>query len=216
MYKRQIMELHLEKIELAIDGYEFKQVGRHILACDLLWPRPLISSRQTVKELELEQGGIVFKKLPWHKSVLFKEVVQGPFALSVNLSSPMTTVQMQKLMASVGSILSKSAAGEVDDVIESALLSSVVSQALKAAGKKVSGLVDEYGDWLLEGACDVVFSEGKKDAVTQKIKIPLRLAKDITKTTRRRQQGRSKVKRETVAEKGAPAGEVTLRASLYK
>lgn len=95
MYTRNTLELHLRRVELDLpDGLEVS--GTRALVVTLVAPRPTIAERSHSRMISLRGGVANLAAAPFHRSIVFKETVQGPFGIRVALSDRGEPEQIEK------------------------------------------------------------------------------------------------------------------------
>ena len=113
-YPRGTVELALESVRgegpLASGG---ARPTERLVTATLLWPRPLIAERVAVRTLAFERGGLDLSERDWTERILFKETVEGPFGLLLQVSEPLAATQVARLAAAFGAALLRTAGTEI-------------------------------------------------------------------------------------------------------
>lgn len=121
------IQLTLKEIMVEDNGAMKKKTGRNLLNFVLVYPREGVPSVSTVKSVDLKsQKAKSFGKEPFHKSVLFKETLNGPCELLIEVSAVDKPDQLDKFIQAVfkgiGAGVVKLATGGISDVIVGAVV----------------------------------------------------------------------------------------------
>ncbi len=210
IYKRNTLELTLEGVQCPEpwDARQKKPVERLVTAT-LVWPRPLVAERVAARTFRFEGVGLNLDGRDWSERILFKENVEGPFGLVVQISSSLSTHAAQKLAASLGAGLLRAAGSEAAGIAVGpgltslarfpfTFLAGVIGDAVKTPSVTAAGRLTQEpgGDGVLE--------------------VPLVFQKDVAHVKRTRRAGRVQARREVIHRQGEPAGTVLLRAAYYR
>ncbi len=173
------LEFTLERVEIPIRKRIHESA--HALAARLIWPRITIAKRTSDIEFRIKDGVCDMRQAPWHEKILFRETVDGKFALELDMTVSLTRTQLRdwRRMA-MGYILL--AAGQTADNIGFA--GELAEAPLKATAKDLQA--SHPPELYATGAIDLQmadFLDISPEGVT--ISIPLISALDITKVTRR-------------------------------
>ena len=203
-YARNNLEVILEKLTLA-DGVE-KNLPVLALSFTLHYPRPNLASRSTLRQ---EQPGgqstLSWKKSPLSNRLLFKETVQGPFGLSVEMTSGDTEGPVGRFVAGL--------AGEGSSSIGRILADDFpvpIRPLLRTPFRLLMNLPRSGGEFPLG-----IASVDLKSAKTKKyreLSLPLLLEEDWALRYARRAARTSRPRRrEILAKAGEPLGTLLLQ-----
>jgi len=84
-------EYERRTVEILIDAWEIEATGQRsddplTLVAELIYPRPKIARRDQIRVLPSQAGqNIIWSDRPFHRRILFKEIVEGPFSIGVTL-----------------------------------------------------------------------------------------------------------------------------------
>ena len=67
----------------------------HLLTATLLWPRIGVAKKSTEQEVRLKRGACEFTRQPWNERILFKESVEGTFALAISMTVSATRMHLR-------------------------------------------------------------------------------------------------------------------------
>jgi len=214
MYRRQILELSLDRVHVRVTGRRRSRTSRHVLTIGLVWPRPGIAERLAVKPVVLKDGVAEVGALNWTERILFKETVQGPFGLDVAVSEQLTGDDLAKFLKRLGSSLVKLAGSELGDLVSGSLGAGIVSAPFKAFGTVVAGSDRLLARVIGSGTADVSSSPGKKGERQFRLEVPLSAPGTVYRTVRRRTHGEVRVRRRSVLKAGEENGSVVLSARV--
>lgn len=173
------LEFSLEQIE--IPARKRLHESAHILSAHLIWPRVTIAKRSSETEIRLQNGVCDMVKAAWHEKILFRETVDGRFALGVDMTVSVTRTQLRKWRRMAMGYVLLSAGQVADDI---GFVGELAEAPLKTAAKELQA--SRPPELYATGAIDLQmadFIDIPDDGVT--VSIPLTSALDITKITRR-------------------------------
>ena len=89
--RRKVATITLDEILILENGRRGDSASENMVLTSLIWPRPMIDLRTAVKSVRLEDGErIKFSARPFHEKILFKEVVSGPFGITLEVTERKT------------------------------------------------------------------------------------------------------------------------------
>ena len=215
MSRRSIIEVLLDRVEVAERGGDRRRKTRHLVLAALVWPRPTIAERTAMKNLEFNAGGVDLGDKDWTDRVLFKETVQGPFGIKIDVSDVVTDSQVAEFLRVMASSVLKLAGDEIAGLAAAPFVAGLVkvpfrhgSKLITASGKKTTRVI-------AEGQVDIgatQVAEGRESVIKVPLVAPVRIDR-VTRTTTR---GSVRTRRRTLLKKGEPNGRVILRVRRYR
>lgn len=208
-YQRQTMEMSFVSIRGEGPWTRDTTGSERIVTVSLIWPRPLVASRVAVQTHAFSAKGCELQDMDWSESILFKEAVEGPFGVVVQVSDSLSAQQLARVAASIGEVALKAAGSEVASI--------AVGPGLRAMARfPFNYLADALSD---VGKTAPVVAAGRVTLLPGKstdMTIPLLVPEDIVKLRRRKHAGRVQRIRETLHRQGDPAGEASLTITYYQ
>jgi len=215
MHRRRVIELCLDRLDLAVTG-SGRQTTSHLLVARLVWPRPAIAEKITVKALDLEHGIVDLSGSGWVSRVLFKESVQGPFGVEVSVTERMAGKEMGEFVKNVAGAVFRLAGGSAGELVGGGLGGGLVSipfrHLAKVASRKKNASAGSIGFGSKDMLIDGKWTAGKP----VKLEIPLTAPETVYETVRRRKHGETSARRRTLLEAGGSNGAVVLSATVYE
>ena len=210
-YRRLTLEMRVAGLELAVAGPR-KKDGVHLVAVDLVCPRPNVARKSVVRQIELTDGAAKMADLPWPKQLLFKESVEGPFGVEVRVSAALSNRELASLSGALGKAVAKGAAkslaeghGDVAGALLGVPAVWLASQIVAAS--------DADPRWVASGWGRYEVGELGADA---SVPVELRAPADIVRTSRTRRAGRPATRRTRVLREGEPNGHIEFGVSVYE
>ncbi len=85
--RRRVVTIFLDEILVLENGRADKDESENVVIVNLIWPRPMIDIRSAAKTVRLEDGARTnFAASPFFEKILFKEIVSGPFGITVEVT----------------------------------------------------------------------------------------------------------------------------------
>lgn len=215
MYKRRILELSLERVELNVAGGRKKRGNKHMIIACLTWPRPAIAERISVKTLEFENNTADLSRSDWTTRILFKETVQGTFGLEVSVTEQLSNSQVSEFIGFMASSILKLAGAEAGELAASSLGAGLIKLPFTYLSKLVSASGKKPANMIATGTVDLRADSKWKAGKLVRIEIPLTAPETIYKTVRSRKHGELSTRRRTLLKAGAGNGTAVLRGKLY-
>ncbi len=215
MHKRRVLEICLDEIEAGATGARGKGRAAHVLAARLIWPRPAIAEKVSLKTVDLQGGKADLNAAIWGRRILFKETVQGPCGLSIEVTRRVSDTQAARfihfLYASVFTALS----AEVAATAPGGGWVGLLRQPLRFLARETGTPPKAWPAVMAAGMLDVrPESIGKRGERVQ-IEIPLRAPKDVFETHRRQRGGETAMRRERVRKAGEANGRAVISIAAY-
>lgn len=177
MYSRNILELHLRRIELNIPGVETK-TGTRALILSLIVPRPTIAERSHSRIVTLTDGTCDLATAQFHESIVFKETVQGPFAIRAMLSDRGEPSSVEEWLRQIGDYALR-ATGAYFSADMPTFLRTLAQQPFAIAGSEI---VKTTTPIQLFATAETSIPSSEKSSHST-IEIPLKLVAATTFTT---------------------------------
>lgn len=133
------IEYERRALELLIDGWELEATGQLsdqplTLVAELIYPRPRIARRDQTRALPPEVSKKVdWSSAPFHRRVLFKELVEGPFSIGITIQKNESDSIFGSFFRSDFRAAGEEAAEEAIDLVTPAPLGSAL-EVLSEAG----------------------------------------------------------------------------------
>ncbi len=215
MADTRVLELSLEQVQIDKGRTDRKGQTRRLVISTLVWPRPRISDRVSVKTLDFHDNASDLTKSTWTEKILFKERVLGQFGVQINVTEHVTESQAADFLPFLGSSLFKLVGAEAKKMMltsfEGSLLKlpfEYLAKIIAASGSKApkvpnSGIVD----------LDAIKDWGKKKSA--RIKIPLKAVLPIYRMGRAERGKGGRSKRKLIVKPGEINGSVIVSGKLY-
>ena len=161
-----------KEIELLLSFIDVKErisssSSRHIMEAELLYPRVGVASKSSSMTQRLFSGMLEVRDLPWYRRILFKENVEGRFALKFRISRSLSQAAFDAAMRYIGSIVF----GAVETTVDKhygGVIGDVASSPFGYAKKQLAKSVST--EYILEGGIDL---EASQLEGTMQIEVPL-------------------------------------------
>lgn len=213
MATRKTIDATISNLELkVISSTKSKKETTHAITCEIIWPRPTISSKTYAKVITL-----VDKKLPqeslnaWLNSILFKETTEGKFGVKLSISRALSDSEITSFVKTLLKTSLTAGANAVDDFVDNDFLSDVLQGVLKYGATELSA-ASERQVATVEFVCDTAEITAAKSAGIDVV-LPLVAPKDwkISNTATSPVKGsRSSGKSSKLLAKGENNGTITI------
>lgn len=211
-YKRRILEVLLRDVQVETTGKRGRG-EKHLIAATLVHPRPSIVEKSAVRAVALENGIAALSKEGWSDRILFKEVVQGPTAIRVEVSEAVSDSEMAKLGSIVADTALDFAEDSASELTQSIWLGGMIGVSLEYLGKALSS--KDGPRCIGSGIVELCADDKWKAGAARKMKIPLVAERGVDVVERRRRQGKMSTRRKSLLKAGEPNGFVTLALRTY-
>ena len=188
------------KLRVAIGGSD---VTSHALVANLIWPRGAIAKKTSAQACRLRKG--MMAEAPWGERVLFKEDVEGRFAVQVSLSEATDGDKLETFLRSVAGTLLAATGEFYAAALPVASLRRMARAPADYASKQVAKMPASRA--MAEGMIDLA---PKEITDGMKLTIPLKASSTVYATKKKMRRGRMETSKEAVVKKGEPCGEITL------
>ena len=89
--KRRDIEVAIGSLRLLVAGsVKMPSESRHAVTAELVWPRNGTPSKRYTRIVRLHQNACEFKASDWADAILFKDAVEGRFALKLTVSQALS------------------------------------------------------------------------------------------------------------------------------
>lgn len=206
--------------EVLLDRVEVKETGgrkdgRHMVMVSLVWPRPRIAERVSVKTIDIEKGSVDLRKAKWMDRVVFKELINGPFGMKIGVTERVTESQFAEFLRYMASSVLKVAGGEAEDMIVNAVLGGIVEVPFEFLAKMLSKSGKDGPKVIASGSLDLHSEETWKKNGSKQFKVPLTAPETIYKVTRSRREGTFQTRRRKLMEAGTDNGIIVFTGKVY-
>lgn len=151
------------------------QSGATLVFATLVLPRPGIARKTTLLSASLQKGQVRFAQKSFHEKALFKEKIEGRFALTLQLSHPSTHSEIQKWLLSMTGLGLES----VGDLLASGLEFKSLRPLLRAPFETLAEhFSDNNPDFILLGSLELE----SETLQSGELILPLRLEKRLRLT----------------------------------
>ena len=202
---KRTLEISVQEINVPVNGAGLLDKSSHLLSAELIWPRVGIAQKAASQPCRLEKGHADFEKVNWGNRILFKESVEGKFALRISLTEVLDDEELEKFLRSFsGAALAFGA--------------DMLAPLYPPFGKLVSAPIDYLAKdiekypgptRLVEGLVELEAADFLENA-EQSLTIRLMTSQSITQSVTRRVAGRVRHEKKSILSKGEPNGDITL------
>ena len=209
-YRRNTVEMHLRGIQGEGPWARSGKNADRLVTVSLLWPRPLVASRVAIQTHTFTPDGLDLVNLDWSERVLFKENVEGPFGVVVQISDSMTAQQIARTAGAIGEAVLRAAGSEAARVAVGPGLTALARFPFTFLAGKVSNLGDN-AQVVAAGRATLVPGEQ-----VGPVDVPLLIPADVVRVRRSTRGGRTRTRRETIHQANDPAGVAQLELTYYR
>ncbi len=208
-YRRDTLELELESIHGDVFRPRLGTSVDRLVTVSLIWPRPLMAERVAIRTLRFEKDGLDLARQDWSERILFKENVEGPFGIVVQVSETLTAQALKRIIAGLGVSVLRTAGSEAARLASGPWLSTLARFPFAHLSGDLSGAAKTPQ---VVAAGRITLLPGNPGP----IEIPLAVPEDIVHIRRARKGDATRTRRKTLHHKGAAAGTVRLNARYYR
>ena len=177
---------------------------RHTLSATLVWPRTGIAARSYARAVELPGAERTYGEADWTDAILFKETVQPPTALELQLTVPLRDDTIAALLTAFAKAAVKRVADEVEDAVP------FVGDLAAAPIDAVAGLLAKQSDLAL-GKGTLPLRSDADLATGVEREVPLFAPRAITVASTGSRSRTGPARRRTIVRAGERVGTVVLR-----
>lgn len=205
-----VIEVLLDELEIGTtDGRKGKT--RHLVLGSLIWPRPRIAERTAARTVELANNKADLRGLDWADRIMWKEVVDGRFAMEFAVTQRISDSQLAQFLRSLGSSALKLAGEEAEDLISAAPLGGVVKVPFKFLSQVIADSGKKGPKIIAAGSLDMHSKETWRNAKERRFLMPLTAPESVYRTVKTRTAGRPKTTRRKILDAGAENGKIIFR-----
>lgn len=208
-YRRDTLELELERVDGGALWKQTRKAADRLVTATLVWPRPLVAERVAARPHRFDRNGLDLADRDWSERILFKENVEGPFGVVVQVSETLTAQEVKRISAALGAAVLRTAGNEAARLAAGPWLTTLARFPFTHLAGELSGI----------GKTPKVVAAGRitlLPGTPGPIDIELTVPEDIVRVQRVRTGGHSRTRRRTIHRRGDPAGTVRLKATYYR
>ncbi len=207
--RRDTLELSLEGVQGGPVWATGRRETQRLITVTLIWPRPLVAARVATRQFAFTKEGLDVADRDWSERVLFKENVEGPFGVVVQVSQSLSSQELARITATIGGALLRAAGAEAASLVSGPGITSLARFPFNFLAGEVSGVGKVPR---IEAAGRVTLQPGQGGP----IEIPLTVPEDIVRVRSVRSGGRTQSRREITHRKGTAVGTIRLDAVYYR
>jgi len=201
----KVLEVLLDRIEVKETGVP-RGSGRHMLLGSLIWPRPRIAERAAAKALRFDGKVADLKNASWADRIVWKEVIDGAFAVRFAVTERVTDSQLAGFVRSLGSSILKLAGGEAEDMIASSIGGGLVKLPFQLLSTLVAASGKKGPKVIASGSLDLDSKKTWPRNTTRQFKMPLTAPQALHRVTRTKRDGVLRTRRKKIMDAGAGNG----------
>ena len=175
------LDLEFTLVSLDLPPRRHLLQSTHLMTATLLWPRIGIAKKTTEQEVRLKKGRCDKADAPWNERILFKESVEGSFALAVSLTVSVMRQHLRTFRRALAGYALTAAGSAVDDFGPAG---EVAELPLKAMAKVVNNASKEP-ELFAQGAIDLDATQFANGDSPQLVTVKLYSALELMKVQRR-------------------------------
>lgn len=208
--EKRILEITLHSAKIPVTGTGIKKSTAHMLNASLIWPRLGIAKKNSSQSLELTRGQADLAQLNWGKRILFRENVQGRFALGITISENLEYEELEKLLR----FWAKAALGVTTQTVNLMVgppLGKIAAAPVDYAARTIGTYPGVKN--LVEGMVELDAAEMPQAGRSQLLTLRLSSMRKLVRVTQIPAKGSqpTKKRQRVLLEKGAANGELTLQ-----
>ncbi len=216
IYRRRVAEILLNEAGLASRSGESAKDALNLLIINLIWPRPAIVERTAARFLPIEGAKrLDLSDSEWVDRILFKETVQGPFALQASVTEPLKGERIGEAMDILGKFALRFARDTAGDIVGGGIPGRLAEVPFEGiAGLLKSGNFG-HAEIVASGSVGLCADADWAEGDLRYIKVPLCVPRNVYAVNRTEEHGESRVQRKVALEKGQNNGFVLLSMRMY-
>jgi hypothetical protein len=209
-HKRLTIEFAVENLILT-QRLVAKKETTHTILATLIWPRPAIREKKLLQAIKVDKNGNMQLDLPWDKTILGKETIQGPFALKIAVFKNMADKKQAEFFRYLIAETSKEVGDYVSDIIDIPLASDLVDIPFDYFAKKIGLANEEVG--IIGSTCMNIEIDSNKDTLnTSELTTP----RDFYTTKTLTRAGKRTRVRKKILKKGEVIGSIQIALKIYE
>lgn len=196
---RKEVEITLHSIHIPETASGFDTETSHLLGAELIWPRIGVAQKSSSQSCTLTKGRADFEAVNWGRRILFKETVEGRFALALTLTESLDDEDLEQLFRFCAGAFLSIGAGLVESAVKPVgkLAAAPLDYAAKNIGKYPGPTL------LVEGLAELDSADFPESGGERLLTLRMTAARRLMSISARKP-------RKLLLEKGTPNGEVTL------
>lgn len=116
--KRRDIEVAIGSLRLLVAGSVTKpSESRNAVTAELVWPRNGTPAKRYTRIVTLRRNFCEFKASDWADAILFKDAVEGRFALKLTVSQALSDSAAEKLLRVIAKAAASEAADKAEDLV---------------------------------------------------------------------------------------------------
>ena len=175
------IDLEFTLVSLDLPLRQHLPQSTHLLNATLLWPRVGIAKKTTEQEVRCKKGRCDKAEAPWNERILFKESVEGDFALAISLTVSVMRTHLRTFRRALAGYALTAVGSAVDDFGPAG---EVAELPLKAMAKVVNNASKEP-ELYAQGTIDLTAGDFSDEDAPQLVTVKLYSALDLMKVHRR-------------------------------
>ncbi len=215
MIKRRILELLLDRVHVPKRGRNGSGESRHMLRVSLIWPRMAIAHKTAVNAVSFRDGVYRPSAASWTQRALFKEAVEGPFGIRVEVSEAMSDKQWAEAVARFGSAVWTLAGGQFGDLAAGSLAALLWQAPFDALSRTTTAAARSDPPIVAAGTLDVRCDDWPA-LEEERLTLTMTAPDDVIRIQRRRVGGSLQTRRSTLIKRDEANGETELIARVYR
>jgi hypothetical protein len=203
---RKEVEITLHSITIPETASGLDTETSHLLSADLIWPRVGVAQKSATQTCTLKEGAADLETVNWGKRILFKETVEGRFALALTLTESLDDEDLEQFFRFCAGAFLSIGAGMVESSFKPVgkLAAAPLDYAAKNVGKYPGPTL------LVEGLAELDSADFPESGGVRLLTLRMTAARRLMNISSRTVNGRARLSRKLLLEKGEPNGEVTL------
>jgi hypothetical protein len=205
---KRTLEISIQAITVPVTGAGLLKETSHLLTAELIWPRVGIAQKASSLPCQLQKGEADFESAHWGNRILFKENVEGKFALRIALTEVLDDEELEKILR----VFSGTALAFGADMLAPLYppFGRLVAAPVDALAKDIKKYPGPTR--LVEGLVELDAADFPENPENSEQPLTIRLvaAKTIMKSLTRRVAGHTRHVKKTLLSKGEPNGDITL------
>jgi len=200
--------LSLELSQLSLD-VPLNQSGEVLVLCTLALPRPGIQQKTALRSFRLQKGKARMTRMAFHQKALLKEKVDGRLGLTLRLSRPTASPELQNWLRSLAGLGLETTGELLASGLQLSALRPLLREPFDALADQATGYSPHC---ILEGSLDLHSESLRNSTLT----VPLRLTESIRQSDLP-PGPKAREKRKTSAKtykKGFIVGEAVVNAEI--
>ncbi|MEI7902128.1 MAG: hypothetical protein WCK89_17885 [bacterium] len=203
---RKELEITLYSIHIPETAAGLDTETSHLLSANLIWPRLGIAQKSAAQPCVLKEGRAALETVNWGRRILFKESVEGRFALALTLTEALDSEELEEFLRFCAGAVLSIGAGVVESAVKP--VGKLAAAPLEYAAKNIIKYPGPLT--LAEGLAGLDSADFPESGGERLLTLQMTAARRLMNITSRTVNGRPRISRKLLLEKGEPDGEVTL------